>query len=97
MQRYFFPLKAKVILVTGLCFVCSGCSTETVDIPTTATGALMIVPSGLVQKVSDAATLIKNSFHTLVEDAKDRSENITEGAQKIREGKEQIEKGVRGE
>ena len=66
------------------------------NIPNTATGALTIVPS-LMQKISDAGTLIKHSFYTLVEDAKDRTENITEGAQKIREGQEQIKKGVKGE
>jgi hypothetical protein len=50
-----------------------------------------------MQKVSDAGMLIKNSFHALIEDAKHRTENISEGAEKIREGKEQIEKGVKGE
>jgi hypothetical protein len=61
------------------------------------TGSLIQTVPSLLQKVSDASALIKNSFHTLVKDASDRTAHISQGAEKIIEGKEQIEKGVRGE
>jgi hypothetical protein len=75
----------------------SGCQPASDIQLDSATGSLLPFVPSLMQKVADAGTLIKNSFRMLVDDAKVRTENITEGAEKIREGQEQIKKGVRGD
>lgn len=89
--------KAKSIAVLGLCLISAGCSGGTDNVPASASGSLTIDLSTIIRGFRDAGTVVSASVRSLWSDAQKRAADISEGAQKIKEGKEQMEKGVRGE
>jgi hypothetical protein len=50
-----------------------------------------------LRTATDAAKVLSGSLHSIKSDVEERTGNIIEGAQKIQEGKEQMQKGLRGD
>lgn len=63
----------------------------------TASGVLTLGLQDALQTATDTAKVLSGSLQEIRNDIEERTGNLVEGAQKIREGQEQIKKGVRGE
>lgn len=55
----------------------------------------MDVPS-IIRVFVHAGTVVRTSVRSLWLDAKKRATDISEGVEKIKQGREQVERGVRG-
>jgi uncharacterized protein YoxC len=51
----------------------------------------------IIRSFVDARTIVSASVQNLWSDAQKRAANIAEGTEKIKEGKEQVERGITGE
>lgn len=61
----------------------------------TGSGVTMDV-TAIIRGFLDAGTVVRASVRSLWTDAQQRAADIAEGAEKMKEGKEQVERGVRG-
>lgn len=73
----------------------ASCGGPSTDRPQTGSGTTIDV-TAIIRGFTDAGTIVSASVRSIWGDVEKRTTDIAEGAQKIREGKEQMEKGIRG-
>ena len=73
----------------------SACSVPVGDASKTGSGVTIDLRS-ILQGFADARIVVTASIRSLWSDAQKRADDIAQGAEKIKEGKELMERGVRG-
>lgn len=87
----------RISVIGSLCLILlSSCSGQSLDQQKTGSGVTIDV-SAIIKGFVDAGTMVRASVQALWSDAQERAADIAEGTEKIREGKEQVEKGIAGE
>ncbi|OGJ64418.1 hypothetical protein A3C37_01500 [Candidatus Peribacteria bacterium RIFCSPHIGHO2_02_FULL_53_20] len=90
-QRLRIPVLAMLCMA-----ILSSCGGSSSDVQT-GSGGVTVNIQAILRGFADAGTVVSASVRTLWSDAQKRAANIAEGTEKIKEGKEQVERGVRGE
>ena len=79
-----------------LAVMLAGCSASTTGEARTGSGVTIDLRS-ILQGFADARVVVTASIRSLWSDAQKRAGDIAQGAEKIKEGKELMERGVLGE
>ncbi|MEK7122623.1 MAG: hypothetical protein AAB855_02080 [Patescibacteria group bacterium] len=95
-MKFAFQINRIRIGVVVVLMFLSACSVPVDDASKTGSGVTIDVRS-ILRGFADAGSMVTASVRSLWSDAQKRADDIAQGAEKIKEGKELMERGVRGE